>query len=203
MDIRVILSIVFISFGSIAAMIPVKQTSSVKLNADQLLRETKLETYKISVDELADALINQDPSIQLIDVRKPEAYEEYHLPGAVNIPIDSLFDEDWLPYVDQIARRNIFYCNGSTWSSQAWILTKQMGINNNFILRGGLNEWFDTIINPEQPPADAPSEDWDVYQSRLAAKQYFTGAKAATPKNDVIKTPIPRKQKKRVQGGCS
>ncbi|MFC2124252.1 rhodanese-like domain-containing protein [Bacteroidota bacterium] len=203
MNIRIILSIVLISFGFIAAMIPVKQTSSVRLNADQLLRETKLETYKISVDDLADGLINQDPSIQLIDVRSPEAYKEYHLPGAVNIPIDSLFDEDWLPYVDQIARRNIFYCNGSTWSNQAWILTKQMGIDNNFVLGGGLNEWFGTIIDPEEPSVDAPSEAWDLYHSRLAAKQYFTGAKAVAPMKDIIKAPIPRRQKKRVQGGCS
>jgi len=181
----------------------VKQTSSVKLNADQLLRETKLETYKISSDELADGLINQDPSIQLIDVRSPEAYKAFHLPGAVNIPIDSLFDEDWLPYVDQIARRNIFYCNGSTLANQAWILTKQLGINNNFVLRGGLNEWFGTIIDPEEPSVDAPSEDWDLYHSRIAAKQYFTGAKAAAPKKEIIKSPVPRRQKKRIQGGCS
>lgn len=203
MNIRLILSIVFISFGFIAAIIPVKKTSSVRLNADQLLRETKLETYNISVDELADGLINQDPSIQLIDLRSPDAYEEYHLPGAVNIPIDSLFDEDWLPYVDQIARRNIFYCNGSTLSSEAWILTKQTGINNNFVLRGGLNEWFGTIIDPKEPFQGAPSEAWDLYHSRLAAKQYFTGAKAVGPKRDVIKAPVPRKQKKRIQGGCS
>ena len=203
MNVRFFLSIIIISLGFIAAMIPSKQTSSVRLNADQLLREMKLETYVISVDELADRMINQDPSFQLIDVRSKEEFEKYHLPGALNIPLEKLLDDEWLPYVDQIARDNIFYSTGTTYSSEAWILVKQLGYQNNYVLRGGLNEWFGTLINPKEPATGAPSEERDLYQSRMAAKQYFTGAKASAPDKKAIKSPVPRRKKQRVQGGCS
>jgi len=204
MNTRIIISIIMISLGSIAAMLPKTKNSSIQLKADELLREMKRQTYVISADELADLLINQDPSILLIDVRDSVDYAQYHLPGAINIPLKELLDPEWAPYVDQISQKNIFYSNGTTLSSEAWILTKQIGFRNNYILGGGLNKWFSTIIKPEFPATSAPSETWALYETRKAASQYFTGSKAADKEeNAVILPPIPRKKKTRVQGGCS
>ena len=204
MNIRVILTIIFISFGSIAAILPKQKTSSVKLDADELLREIKLETYKVSTDELADLLINLDPTLLLIDVRDTIEYGKYHLPGAINIPLDELLDEKWLPYVDQISKKNIFYSNGTTLSSEAWIITRQLGFKNNFVLAGGLNNWFGTIIKPTPPGNQATREALNLFDRRKAASMYFTGSSAATDQvSGPALPPVPRKKKKRVQGGCS
>jgi len=204
MNTRVILSIIFISFGSIAAILPRQKTSSVRLDADELLREIKLETYKVTTDELADLLINLDPTLLLIDVRDSLQYSEYHLPGAINIPLKELLDEKWLPYLDQISKKNIFYSNGTTLSSEAWIITRQLGFKNNYVLEGGLNNWFNTIIRPTHPGTGATSEELDTFDRRKAASMYFTGSSAATDQISApALPPVPRKQKKRVQGGCS
>src|SRR5210317_1540444 len=104
MNTRVILSIILISFGSIAAILPKQKTSSVQLNADDLLREIRLETNLVSTDELADLLINLDPGLLLIDVRDSLEYSKYHLPGAINIPLNQLLDDKWMPYIDQISK---------------------------------------------------------------------------------------------------
>ena len=204
MNTRVILSIILISLGSIAAILPKQKTSSVRLDADDLLREIKLEAYKISSDELADMLINLDPTLMLIDVRDSVEYAKYHLPGAINIPIDELLSEKWMPYVDQLSKKNIFYSNGTTLSSEAWIITRQLGFKNNYVLEGGLNQWFKTIIKPVHPGNMATSEELDLFARRMGASQYFRGSsstidQASTP----ALPPVPRKQKKRVQGGCS
>lgn len=204
MNTRAILSIILISLGSIAAILPKKDTSSLRLDAKELHREIKSGTYKISPDELADRLINDDPAIQLIDLRSKGEYEEYHIPGAINIPLDSLLSDKWRPYVDQISNMNLFYSTGTILSNEAVILTRQMGMKNNFQLEGGLNGWFSTIIQPEPPDLSAPKEEWELYETRMAAKQYFTGSGSIDQEQSApAMAPVPRRKKTRVQGGCS
>jgi len=204
MKTRFVLSIVLVSMGLVAAILPQTKNSSMELDAKQLLNEIQLKNHIISVDEMADALINNDPAYQLIDLRSPEEYKQYSLPGSINIPFDSLFSEKWLPYVDQIARKNVFYSNGTTLSSEAWMLTKQKGFQNNYILMGGLNNWYATILNPQAPTSLDDEDAFKAYQARLGAKQYFTGEGASSPAVSLKpKKPIPRRKKKMVAGGCS
>ncbi len=205
MKARFILSIALISLGLVAAILPQKQNSSLELDAKQLLSEIQLENYVISIDEMADAMINNDPEYQLIDIRSKEEYEKYSLPGAMNIPFDNLFDDEWAPYIDQVARKNVFYCNGTTLASEAWMLTRQKGFKNNYILRGGLNNWYTTIIEPDEPTSTNGEEAIYDYQARLGAKQFFTGAGAADNSSNKkkAKKPVPRRKKKMVAGGCS
>ena len=196
MKARYILSIGLVSLGLIAAILPQKKNSSLELDALQLLNEIQLENYIISIDEMANAMINNDPEYQLIDVRPKEEYEKFSLPGAMNIPFANLFDEEWAPYIDQVARKNVFYCNGTTLASEAWMLTRQKGFQNNYILRGGLNNWYATIIEPDEPLSTNGEEDIFQYQARLGAKQFFTGAGAADNSSNKKKArkPVPRRK---------
>ena len=205
MKARFIISILLVCLGLISAILPQRQNSSLELDAKQLLGEIQLETYVISIDEMANAMINNDPEYQLIDVRSKEEYEKFSLPGAMNIPFDNLFDEEWAPYIDQIARKNVFYCVGTTLASEAWMLTRQKGFKNNYILRGGLNNWYATIIEPTEPTSANGEEAIYDYQARLGAKQFFTGAGAADNSSNKkkAKKPVPRRKKKMVAGGCS
>ncbi len=201
-----IVTIIFVFFGFVAAIIPDKNTSSAVLNAEQMLNELRAHTYMMSADEMAAAIINNDPSYQLIDLRTPEEFKKYSLPGAINIPFRELFDEKWEAYIDQDAKKNVFYSNGTTLSSEAWMLTRQAGIKNTYVLDGGLNNWFATIIQPRAPKDTEDLEAFYLYQKRLGARQYFIGgteshAGAAKSK---AKKPVPRRKKKKmVQGGCS
>jgi len=190
--------------GLIAAILPQKQNSSVQLDAQQLLYEVQLRDHIISVDEMADAIINNDPYYQLIDLRSPAEFNAYSLPGAVNIPFEKLFDAKWAPYIDQVARKNVFYSNGSTLSSEAWMLTRQKGIKNNYILEGGLNHWIATILNPAAPDPTEGDEAIRSFQARLGARQYFSGeSSTASSATNAPKKPVPAKKKTKVAGGCS
>jgi rhodanese-related sulfurtransferase len=201
-----ILGIIFLALGGLGAMLPQKTNRSVDKNAKELLRDVLVQAYVLDTDELADRLIKGDPSLQLIDVRSAEEYKAYSLPGAINIPLDSLLNASWGGYLDQDVKQNVFYSNGSTLAVQAWMLVHQRGYPNNFYLKGGLNEWFATIIQPPRPAESAPEEAFRQYRTRLAANQFFTGKSgipapdAAAPK---ILKPKVRKKKTRVQGGCS
>lgn len=204
MKTRFVLSIVLVSMGLVAAILPQTKNSSLELNAEQLLNEIQLKNHIISIDEMANALINNDPEYQLIDLRSEEEFNAYSIPGAMNIPFDKLFTEEFLPYVDQIARKNVFYSNGTTLSSEAWMLTKQKGYQNNYILLGGLNNWYSTILNPQEPQSTDGEEAFATYQARLGAKQFFTGEGASSTASSLKpKKPVPRRKKKMVAGGCS
>ncbi len=204
MKTRFVLSIVLVSMGLVAAILPQTKNSSLELNAEQLLNEIQLKNHIISIDEMANALINNDPEYQLIDLRSEEEFNKFSIPGAMNIPFDKLFTEEFIPYVDQVARKNVFYSNGTTLSSEAWMLTKQKGFQNNYILVGGLNNWYATILNPQEPQSTDGEEAFAKYQARLGAKQFFTGEGSSSAASTLQpKKPIPRKKKKMVAGGCS
>jgi rhodanese-related sulfurtransferase len=204
MSVRFVLSVIIVSMGLVAAVLPPTKNSSVELDARQLLNELQLQNHVISIDEMADALINNDPEYQLIDLRSAAEFRQFSIPGAMNIPFDSLFSQNWLPYVDQVARKNVFYSNGTTLSSEAWMLTRQRGFQNNYILQGGLNNWYARILYPVEPAATEGEEAFSTYKARLGARQFFTGegAASATTSNQPRK-PVPRRKKKMVAGGCS
>ena len=204
MRFRFVMSIILVCLGLVAAILPQKKNSSLELDAQQLLNEIQLENYVISIDEMANALISNDPEYQLIDLRSKEDYDKFSLPGAMNIPFDSLFSEEWEPYIDQIARKNVFFSNGTILASEAWMLTRQKGYKNNYILRGGLNNWYTTIIEPVEPSSTEGEEAFFDYEARLGAKQFFTGAGAeSSSSSKKARKPVPRKKKKMVAGGCS
>ena len=202
---RIVLSIIIVCFGLVAAILPQKQNSSIQLDAEQLLYEIQLKNHVISVDEMADAIINNDPYYQLIDLRSPEEFQTYNLPGSMNIPFDKLFTPEWAPYIDQVARKNVFYSNGSTLANEAWMLTRQKGMKNNYILEGGLNNWIATILTPSMPEYTAGVEAINAFQARLGARQYFSGEGASTgaSASNAPRKPVPAKKKTKVAGGCS
>ena len=43
------------------------------------------------------------------------------------------------------------------------------------MLKGGLNGWIENILQPKEPSETASSEELELYQFRLAARNYFTG----------------------------
>jgi 3-mercaptopyruvate sulfurtransferase SseA len=91
MSVRFVLSVIIVSMGLVAAVLPPTKNSSVELDARQLLNELQLQNHVISIDEMADALINNDPEYQLIDLRSAAEFRQFSIPGAMNIPFDSLF----------------------------------------------------------------------------------------------------------------
>jgi len=112
----------------------------------------------ISTDLLADRLVNQDPTVLLIDTRSEKEFNDYALPNAVNIPLKDLLNENFDGYINQDVYDVILYSNENFYADQAWIISNRLGYQNLYVLKGGLNEWFNTIINPKMPEETEPKE---------------------------------------------
>ncbi len=161
----------------------------------------------ISTDLLADRIINQDPTLLLIDTRPENEFNEFSLANAVNIESKDFFDEELNSYLNQDVYDVILFSNDNFYADEVWMLGNRLGYKNLFVLKGGLNEWFNTIIDPKYPDETMPREAFELYSFRKAAGMYFGVGTTKTkseekpkPKKKVITTP---KKKKRVpEGGC-
>ncbi len=204
MNSRVILSIVFLGLGLIIAAVPQNTTHPYKLSAEELLSEAYGRNQYFGPDEVADLLIKKDPSIQLIDVRDPDEYEKFSLPNAINIPLPSLLSDEWIDFLDQDVKMNIFYSNGALKANEAWMITMQLGFKNNYVLEGGLNYWADVIMNPQAPKSTSPNEEFAKYDFRKGAGMALGGGVMETSSSSTsVKPKIKaRPKKKRAAGGC-
>ncbi|RLD23868.1 MAG: hypothetical protein DRI71_04225 [Bacteroidetes bacterium] len=158
-----------------------------------------LETHFI-----AKRLIERDPSLFLIDIRMLYEFEEYNIPGSFNIPLEELLLPDWEAYIDQDGMDIVFYSNSDVFADQAWMLSKQKGYNNLYVMKGGLNEWFRTIIQPTPPDETAPTAAFEKYAFERAACIYFGGASAGVASVPIAKKKVTvrKKEKKAAEGGC-
>ena len=182
-----------------------EKAPKVKLAPDDFLIEIYDQSRFLSTDLIAKRLIDGDPGLFLVDIRGMYDYEEYSLPGAVNIPMDELLNADWKDYLNQDGMDIVFYSNSDIYADQAWALSVQEGYNNLYVMKGGLNEWFRTIMKPTKPLDTSPSVDFDKYSFRKGASLYFGGTprQSSTDVAPKKKTVVVRKKKKKVaEGGC-
>lgn len=205
------LTMILLILAVIIALVPQNVTKPYKLTAGQLLEEIRTGTQFVSPDELADQIIRKDPSIQLIDVRNPGEFDQFSLPGAINVPLQDILSDNYYDIMNQSSKMNILYSNGSTEANEAWLLMRQMGYQNNYVLQGGLNYWVETIANPAKPSGNSSNDEIARYDFRKAASMALGGGDGAAslapaagagaktaPKPGVV----PVKKKKKAAGGC-
>lgn len=183
-----------------------EKADSNQIPAKEFLREIYNPVRYLSTHQIAKRLIDRDPNIFLVDVRTASEYEEYSIPGAFNIPLENILEEEWVDYLSQDGMDVVLYSNGDIYADQAWTLIAQHGINNLYVMSGGVNKWFSTIIQPIEPLETAPSEAFDLYSFEKAASIYFGGSSAniesstaPTQKKTVV---VRKKKKKAAEGGC-
>ncbi len=188
-----------------------KYEKNENITAKELLAQVVNPERYISADELADRMINKDPSIFLIDIRNEKEHNDYTLPNAINIPIEKLLEPDFEGYLDQDQYEIVLFSNENFKADQAWLLLTRLGYENLHVLRDGLNGWYHTILNPSEPAEGMPKDAFLTYNFRKAAAQYF-GAGIVKYEEEIKKpvvkrmvkkvVPVKKKKKRKPEGGC-
>ncbi|MHC1706541.1 MAG: rhodanese-like domain-containing protein [Bacteroidales bacterium] len=193
----IIPALIFLLLAAGLAFIP-EQKHSKEAKPEEVFASLNLPFRYITTDEVASRIIKDDPSLLLVDVRDEKEFIEFSLENAINIPLNKLTDPEFIAILEQTGMDYIFYSNGDIIAENAWILCSRMGLKNLYIMKGGLNRWVETILDPAEPPQTASAEVWDQYAARKAARQYFLGSngipgtdtekqKNATPKPKTIR----------------
>ena len=144
----------------------------------------------LSVDLVTHRIIENDPTLLLIDLRPANEFKAFALPGAINIQPDSLLSATTLELLNQPGKDKILYSNSDLMAEKAWLLGTRYSINRLYILKGGLNEWYNTIIKSGEVSSTASSADLDLMSFRNAARQYFTGAGQTSETPVAAKAPV-------------
>ena len=204
---RILLALFIIPLGLIIAAVPENKTKPYKLTADEMLSEANARTQFVTPETVADMIVNKDPLLQLIDVRSQEEFEKFSLPGSINIPLTDLLSDQYTDIINQDVKMNVFYSNATINANEAWMITRQLGYTNNYVLEGGLNYWFDAILNPKSPASTSSDEEFAKYDFRKGAGQALGGGAAVQTEkiqvSDAAKPVIKAAaKKKKASGGC-
>lgn len=197
----IFISIVFIALGLGLVLLPEKAEQN-GLRPDLLLLDVNSNDRFLSTDLVASRIIDNDPRLMLVDVRSAEYFDEYSIPGAINIPLFDLAYDSVLNSLNQSDRDIVFYSNSSLTADQAWILCRKNNLKYIYVMEGGLNKWFNEIMLPQAPQQTESSEAHDLYEFRLGASVFFgmpaphvEYQKAIQPKvKTVISKPAPVKK---------
>ena len=190
--------------GVILAFSEVKYDIKEETSPQALHFDITEHTRYVSVEDVAQKLIDKDPLLMLIDVRPAKEFNKFSLPGAVNIPLDSLLLPANQDYLGQELYDAVLYSNGTLSADQAWILCKRIGYTNNYVMQGGLNAWVEDILKPQPEEGVYDNVSDDLYQQRKGASLFFGGGSADVSSGDVAKPKkkVAKRKKKGVEGGC-
>ena len=98
---------------------------------------------QINMDE-AITMMEEESSYIILDVRTPEEFADKHIPGAINIPNETISTEEIpeLPDKDQLI---LVYCRSGNRSKQASEKLAALGYTN-IVEFGGINDWPGEIL---------------------------------------------------------
>lgn len=202
MNPRIKISVFLISLGLITAFVPFKHNKANQLSPFELLKKSLDAQYIISVDKLARFVVNEDSTVLIIDLRSHEEYKAFNIPGSINIPYKELLNKDFGGYLDQDEMKNILYSNGNILASQAWALCASMGYNNNYIVQGGMNEWYKTVMNSNFSGERITARENAIFETRFRVRKLFTEMNSLPDSLKMKFVEAKRKKERQLDGGC-
>jgi len=82
----------------------------------------------------------------MIDIRNPREFDNFHIKGSVNVPIQRVLDDEYITYLKN-DKKKILYSNESIKADQIRVLLTQYGYKNLYVLQGGASYWKDHMLS--------------------------------------------------------
>lgn len=174
MNIREKFSVGLLCLGILLALLPLSGSRSFIVKPKDLLSEVLDNKTYLTVDQAARFLISEDSSVQFIDLRSPEEFKVVNIPGSINLPYSELLDHDPGSILNNGKIWNIFYSNGDYDSNYALAVARGLNLKNTYVMIGGLNEWFNTVMNSSFTGDKISARENAMFETRTRAKKMFT-----------------------------
>jgi rhodanese-related sulfurtransferase len=127
---------------------------------------------RVSVEQLAEWLIEERKDFVLIDVRPQDEYAKASIPEARNIPLAELVASESIAGLPG-DRKVVVYSNGSENAAKAATMLRLAGLDAHLVT-GGYNAWHERVLNPDIPAEELDGESPQVSAQRAYAC-YFVG----------------------------
>ena len=109
--------------------------------------QSEESTYRQINAEEAATMMEEESSYIILDVRTAEEYSEKHIPGAINIPNETIGTED-IPELPDKEQLILVYCRSGNRSKQASAKLVKLGYTN-IVEFGGINGWTGESVSGE------------------------------------------------------
>ena len=109
--------------------------------------QSEESTYRQVNAEEADSMMEEESGYIILDVRTAQEYSEKHIPGAVNIPNETIGTED-IPELPDKEQLILVYCRSGNRSKQASEKLVKQGYTN-IVEFGGINDWTGETVSGE------------------------------------------------------
>jgi len=202
MNARIKITVLLVGLGVLLAFMPNPSSKTLKIKPVELLAKSASEEIYFSVDQVARFVNNEDSTIQLVDLRSAEEFRKCNIPGAVNIPFEDLLKPDFSGYFNQKNIRIVFYGNSDQLANMAWTIATGLGYENSFVMKGGLNEWYKTVMLTRFEGETITPRENALFENRYKARDIFNQINSLP---DSLKTKFfdaKRLQQKKLDGGC-
>lgn len=186
---------VLISFS--AFLMPERQS-------DIINRATEVQTInsfipgKMTADEFAFRIIDEDNKLVIIDLRAKEQYSQLSFPNSINLNMENLFGKDGAKTFSRKNAEYVFIADTEELEVKAAFIASELGYDKIFILSEGLNGFKDKIINFRMPENIITRQDADSYRFRDKASKLIPEIIKANKEKGTQQ----KKESKRVLGGC-
>jgi len=109
---------------------------SFRLPGEMILDLIGQNTHIISVNKFKEWNAG-GKGVQLVDLRGADEFNTGHLPEAINMPVESLNTADIHRFFESIDSDCVLYSGETYKANKHWILFRQIGIENIFVLETG------------------------------------------------------------------
>jgi rhodanese-related sulfurtransferase len=202
MNARINISVVLLLLGLILVFLPPEGKYTLRTRPGELLYELMNKETEFTVDQVARFIVSEDSSIQLIDLRSVEEFHQCNIPGSVNIPYRGLLTSDLESILSREYVRTIFYSNDDLKSNYALVIARGLGYRNNYTMKGGLNEWFNTVMHSEFRGDKITPRENALFEIRTKAKKIFTEINSMPDSLKARYFSLRRIEATKLDGGC-
>ncbi len=162
------------------------------------LVSTNFTEALVPADKLATELVNNYYKINIIDVRNPEAFNVYHLPFAINIPLEKIREREWAKILDQKHKANYFYADDRQTAQKAYLFANHLGKSENYILEESALTFKKMFTELVPPGPEASKKEINTYNFRQKASGDMAKLVEALKNSS---QPVQAKTSK-IKGGC-
>ncbi len=202
MKTRQIITSILLILGALLAFLPLSGKFSLHGHPGQVLAAVLDERNTYTADQVARFVVTEDSTLQLIDLRTAEEFRECNIPGSVNIPYAEFLIKDPAPYLDDPKIHHVFYSNDDLYSGYAQTLAVGLGYANCLIMRGGLNAWYEAIMNSEFSGDKISARENALFETRLRARNLFNEVNSLPDSLKLAYIASKRFDPKKLDGGC-
>ena len=117
--------------------------SHAQIDVGRLAAAVAHEEDHVTAVELAQWIKDRKPRLHVIDLRPASEYDDYHIPGAERVELQSIAATSF-PAQDTL----VLCSGGGAHAAQAWVFLQALGYRNVYFLRGGISEWIEEVMNP-------------------------------------------------------